>query len=296
MKRFSLNNREYYCRGRFVKICGLYNAWYEDVEDPETLVASLKNAKENVHIFTFFQRVPHIAPKFGYHVEPYSVAVIKLSTYEEWWKNAVSQKVRQAVNKSQKKGVEVRVTNFDDDFISGIGEIYNETPVRQGRPFPHYQDSFEKVKSENGTFLDKSIFLGAYHENELVGFAKIVFENEFADVLQFLSKIAHRDKIINNALLAKIIEVCAERGVGYLAYGDLGAGGLDDFKRNNGFSRMDLPRYYIPLNWVGKLAMGLNLHRGLSAILPERLAIILKEIRRKCYGIIANKLGQTKHE
>ncbi len=289
MKHFALSGREFYCRGKLVKICGLYNAWYEDVEDPEKLADALKASKEKPHIFTFFQRVPHTSPTFNYYMEPYSVAVIKLSTYDDWWKNAVSQKVRQAVNKSQKKGIAVRLTNFDDAFLQGISAIYNETPVRQGRRFPHYQDNLEKVKQENGTFLEKSVFLGAYYENELVGFAKIVFENEFADVLQFLSMLSHRDKIINNALLAKIIEICSERGVGYLAYGDLATGGLDDFKRNNGFSSMDLPRYYIPLNGWGKLAIGLNFHRGVSALLPERLTLTLKEIRRKCYESLAKK-------
>jgi len=45
---------------------------------------------------------------------------------------------------------------------------------------------------------------------------KVVFEDEFADVLQLLSKISHRDKSVNNALLARAVDICAARGVGYM--------------------------------------------------------------------------------
>lgn len=287
MKHFLLDGREFYCKGRSVKVCGLYAAWYEAIEDPEILIKSLKKSKESPHIFTFFQRVPHVIPKYNYHMEPYSVAVIKLTTYEGWWKNSIGKKTRQAVNKSQKNDIEVRVSDFDDKLVKGISSIYNETPVRQGKRFPHYKDSLEKIHREKVTFIDRSVFVGAYWQNELVGFAKIVFEEEFADVLQFLSKISCRDKQVNNALMAKVVELCTMRGAGYLAYGDLVSGGLDDFKRHNGFLRMDLPRYFIPLNWTGKLALRLNLHRGVFEILPQRVVPHLKGLRRQWHDLIA---------
>jgi hypothetical protein len=287
VKYFLLDGREFYCKGRFVKVCGLYSAWYEAIDDPEILIKSLKKSKESPHIFTFFQRVPHVIPKYNYHMEPYSVAVIKLTTYEDWWKNSIGKKTRQAVNKSQKNDIEVRISDFDDKLVKGISSIYNETPVRQGRRFPHYKDSLEKIHREKVTFIDRSVFLGAYWQNELVGFAKIVFEDEFADVLQFLSKISCRDKQVNNALMAKVVELCTMRGAGYLAYGDLVSGGLDDFKRHNGFLRMDLPRYFIPLNWTGKLALRLNLHRSVSEILPQRVVPHLKGLRRQWHDLIA---------
>jgi hypothetical protein len=285
MKYFSVDDREFYCTGRLVKICGLVNAWYETVEDPEALVSSLKKVKQRLHVFTFFQRVPHTVPKYNYSMELYSVAVMRLKTYDNWWQNRIGKKTRHAVKKAQKHGVVVRIIDFDDKLVEGISDIYNETPVRQGKKFPHYKDSLEKVRKENETFIDRSVFLGAYYQNELVGFAKIVFEDEFVDILQLLSKIAHRDKCITNALVSKIVEVCALRGVGYIAYGGYDANSLGDFKRHNDFIRMDLPRYLIPLTWAGSIALRMNLHNSPLDLLPNQMVLLLKSLRRRFYEL-----------
>ncbi len=284
MKYFEAAGREFYCSGNFVKVCGLVNAWYEPLDDPESIIASLGG--RSVDIFTFFQRVPHTEPKFKYHLDNYEVAVIQLTSYDYWWRQCIRKTARQSVKGAATRGVTVHVVDFDDQYIQGIHQIYNETPIRQGKKFPHYGDSIEKVRRENGTFREKSLYLGAYHEKELVGFMKIVIEDEFADVLQLLSKLAHRDKFSNNALIAKAIEVCAARGIPYLVYGDLRDGGLDDFKRHNGFSRMVLPRYYVPLTWLGKVALKMKLHERLSQRLPSPVASALKGLRKRWYSLL----------
>ena len=283
MDLFSVGGRTFYCSGRLVRVCGLYSSWYEPVDDPKSISDSLKKVKPKLHIFTFFQRPPNVEPKYNYYMEPYSVSIVKINSYDDWWNNSIRKKTRQAVKTAQKKGVEVRIADFDDEFVKGISKIYNETPVRAGKSFPHYNDSIEKVREENGTFADRSVFLGAYYQNELIGFTKVVFEEEFADILQHLAKISHRGKNATNTLLAKAIEVCAERGCGYLAYGDWDDTGLGDYKRRNGFSRMDLPRYYIPLNWTGAIALKLGLHKPFSKLLPASFLPFLRDLRRRWY-------------
>lgn len=283
---FISGGKRFYCLGKFIKVCGLADAWYEDVHDPLSIVSSLKKGTHGAHLFTFFQRPPHTDQLFSYYIEPYPVSVIKITSYEDWWTISIQKNTRQAVKKAQKKGVEIRVENFDDNFIRGISQIYNETPIRMGKRFPHYNDSLEKVREENGTFSDRSIFLGAYYNTELIGFTKIVFERDFADILQHLSKMAHRDLYPSNALLAKAIEVCAERHVGYLAYGEWDSSGLGDFKRHNGFSEMVLPKYYLPINWVGSIALKLKLHRRLSSWLPKNIIPFLKKARLKWHQIM----------
>ncbi len=287
MKYFDVAGREFYRSGKFVRICGLLNAWYETVGDPESIIASLNG--RNADIFTFFQRVPHTEPKFKYHMDKYEVAVIKLSSYDYWWRECIRKTTRQSVKGAATRGVTVQVVDFDDQFIQGIHRIYNETPIRQGKKFPHFGDSIEKVRKENGTFREKSLYLGAYYKMELVGFMKVVIEDEFADVLQLLSKMAHRDKFANNALLAKAIEVCSARSVPYLVYGDLREGGLDDFKRRNGFTKMLLPRYYVPLTWLGKVALKAKLHESLSQKMPLPVASALKNLRRRWYSILTER-------
>jgi hypothetical protein len=281
MKTFTADNREFYVGGKLIKVCGLVNAWYESIENPESLVISLKQDKTKKHIFTFFQRPPHTEPKFNYYTEPYSIAVIKLTSYDNWWNHGIGKYPRQAVKRSQRHGVEIRKVEFDDDFVNGISGIFNDSPIRLGKKFRHYNKSIEEVRKEVGTFIDRSIFLGAYWRGELVGYAKIVIEDEFADLLNLIIKLSHREKCITNGLLAKVVEVCCDRRIGYIAYGDFDSSTLGDFKRHNGFSRMDVPRYFVPLNFTGAVALRLGLHRPFAKWLPDWMLPPLKEFRKK---------------
>jgi hypothetical protein len=279
MKVFTMQGREFYSRGRIWRICGLVNAWYEDVEDPPRLVRSLKQNRPSAEIFTFFQRVPHVIPAYNFPMDRYQVSVIELSNYEQWWNSGIGKKTRQAIKKSRKTGVEVRQAVFDDDLVRGIGEICNETPVRQGKRFPHYGDDLPTVRRKHETFIERSEFLGAYYQGKLIGFIKLVFEKEFTDILQLLTRIAYQENNPANALLDQAVRLCCERQVKYLAYGDWNATGLGDFKRHNGFTCMDLPRYYLPVNAWGAIAIKLNLHLGLKSILPPPLVGAFKTMR-----------------
>jgi hypothetical protein len=280
-KYFIVDNREFFSTGMLIKICGLVNGWYENVEEPEKLIEIIKNSQKRNHIFTFYQRVPNTLPRYKYYMDLYPVSVIKVSSYENWFKNCIGRKTRQAIKTSEKKGIKIKVVAFDEKYIKGISDIYNETPIRAGKKFPHYRDSIDKVKTENATFFDRSVYLGAYYGDELVGFSRIIIEDEFIDIVQLLSKTAHRDKCINNALLSKIVEICSKSKVNYIAYGDYDSSSLGNFKRHNGFIRMDLPRYYIPLNSVGIIAIKLKLHRRVSDWLPEKTKKFFRDLRKR---------------
>ena len=87
-----------------------------------------------------------------------------------------------------------------------------------------------------------------------------------------------------NALIAKAVEVCQDKGVEYLVYSKFTFGNkktsqLTEFKRRNGFEQMDFVRYYVPLTLKGKLAVKLKLHRGLLGILPSGLIDFLWRVR-----------------
>ena len=281
--KFEAAGSELVSDGRLIRICQLAAPWYETIDDPEALIQALKRERPRPDLFTFFQRVPRVDPEYGYFKEPYSVAVLRLRSYDEWWTGSIKKKTRRSIKNALAKGVAVHEVEFDDDLVSGIHEIYNETPIRQGKKFPHYGDSRERARSENITYVERSQFLTATCQDEVVGFAKIVFEDEFADILQLLSKIAHRDKNVNSALVAKIVEVCAERGVSYVAYGDWDSGTLTDFKRRCGFTKMDLPRYYIPITMWGSMMLKVGLHRPLRKIVSPRIQGLAKQMRSRWY-------------
>jgi hypothetical protein len=212
------------------------------------------------------------------------IAVLSIKDFKYWWEKQIDSKNRNVIRKAEKKGVVVRPAEFTDDFVRGIVDIYNETPVRQGKPFWHYGKDFDTIKAANGTNLERSDFLGAYFDGELIGFAKLVYGPRSARAEQILSKIEHRDKSPTNALIAKAVEVCYGKGVPYLLYGHWSSGTLTDFKQNNGFKEMSIPRYYVPLNGKGRLALKCNLHKEVRGLVPDRVTTWVRGMRRRWYA------------
>ncbi|MBN1550259.1 hypothetical protein JW979_02270 [bacterium] len=266
--------------GELLKTARPKEEWCEDVKDPEVILFHLKKAQANADIFTFWQKLPETSPKFNFRHDWYSLATLPLSTYDFWWKKQIDSKTRNVVRKSEKKGIVVRSVDFDDTFVKGITEIFNETSVRQGYQFAHYGKTFETVKSELSKDLHKKFFLGAYYGDELVGFSILFDAGTFAVTNHFLCKIAYRDMATANGLMAKVVETCINRGKPFLVYGNWHERSLGDFARHNGFEKMDLPKYYVPLTLKGKIVLNLGLHKGLVAVLPKRLKLFLVELRR----------------
>jgi hypothetical protein len=109
-----------------------------------------------------------------------------------------------------------------------------------------------------------------------------------ARIMQIVSLNAHYDKRPTNALLARAVESCAQRGVSHLIYGqhiynNKRDSSVTEFKKRNGFRQVLLPRYYIPLTSRGRLALTLGLHRGLKEKIPSRLRGILLSARTAIY-------------
>lgn len=285
MKVVDLGAFEIELMGRLLRTAQIRREWDVDVDDPEAIVKSIRAGGIRADLFTFMQRLPHSEPRFPYRMELDNIAAIPISTYDEWWTNQVNRRVRLKVKKSIREGIRVVKIEFTDDFVRGIMDIYNESPVRQGRTFRHYGKSFKETKEANGTYLDRADIFGAFHGEELAGFLKIVYSKGFARTMGIMGKIAHRDKAPMNALIAKAVEACVQRGVPYLTYGRYlygakGSDSLADFKRYNGFLKYDLPRYYIPLSTRGRIALALNLHKGLKAVLPRWLITPLLKLRK----------------
>jgi hypothetical protein len=107
--------------------------------------------------------------------------------------------------------------------------------------------------------------------------------------MNIVSLIQHRDKAPTNALVARAVRSCAERGISYLVYSNFAYGkkqrdSLSDFKERNGFQRIDLPRYYVPLTRLGSIAFRLGLHHRLADHVPEFLGAKLRELRSAWYN------------
>lgn len=280
-------------QGSWLKVASIHDeAWQEtELEDPELYVKQLRErVPDGLHadIFTFTQKLPATVPKYSYSMEPDSIAAIPLTTFKDWWEK-LPQESRKNVRKSQKRGVVVRVKEFDGDLIRGIVEVNNDSPLRQGRRFPHYGKSFDQVKRDHSSFLDRSDFICAYVGNELIGFLKVVYRGEIASILQLLAKGSHYDRKPANAMMAKAVELCEAKGKSYLTYGYFNYGNKRDssiveFKVRNGFREILVPRFFVPLTNWGALGLKLSFHRGLLGILPHRLIALGLGVRTRWYN------------
>lgn len=288
MENMKINSKELAITGMFLKTARLKEEWYEDLEEPVSFIKDLKKSKVKADIFTFWQRLPDIYPKYDYYMELDSIAVLKITDYKYWFEKQIDTKTRNMIRKAGKKNVEIKISKFSDDFTRGVAEIFNESPVRQGKPFWHYGMDAKGVKQFFSSAIYREDIVGAYLNDELIGFITMAYTKNCAMLTQIISKIAHRDKAPNNALIAKAVEICESKKIPYLCYAYWPKGTLADFKRNNAFEPMQLPRYYVPLTVKGAVALKLKIHHGIKGILPESIVDRLRNLRNKWYSSKTN--------
>ena len=99
-----------------------------------------------------------------------------------------------------------------------------------------------------------------------------------------VAMVKYRDKAPTNALIAQSVRVCAERRIRYLAYQNFPhrkqvSDTLTNFKEVNGFQRMELPRYYVPLTALGSLVLRLGLLHSIVDHLPVPVVNKLRKFR-----------------
>ena len=144
------------------------------------------------------------------------------------------------------------------------------------------------MKRENSTYAERNTFLGAYYQDKLIGFIRMTYADRAANIVQILNMIKHYDKRPANALIAKAVEICAQKGISYLMYYNYiyndPKSSLTEFKRRNGFEQVLLPRYYIPLTPKGRIALSLGLHRSLAKQIPQCLVARLLKLRSLWYA------------
>jgi hypothetical protein len=270
--------------GNLFKIARLRHEWCDFLEDPPAAIQRMQCSPRLADLFTFVQDIcddPRLLP---FYKESASLAVLRVTTYQKWWDD-MGFKARNKVRKGQKSGVNLRAIQLDDDFAKGVEGIYNETPVKQGRRFYHYGKRANEIKDELSSFLDRCLLIGAYYENELVGFMKLFRGKNVLRTIHIIAKLAHRDKCVMDALIAKAVELCDHDKVEYLQYGSWSEGGVGDFRAKHGFQRVEVPRYFVPLTARGKLMLKFKLHRPIRDLLPQSLVRPLIDLRSRLNSI-----------
>jgi hypothetical protein len=253
----------------FFKVASDTREYARDVIPTDEFIVKL--GERGVDIFTFIERrwcnTVSNPPHFWLGTED-NIALLQVTTFDEWWKN-IGKKTRNMVRKTEKSGVKTEVVEPSEELAEGIWKIYNETPIRQERAFPHYGVSAQTV-TRSVSSAQNCTFIGAFFQDELAGFIQLVHGDKIAIMSQILSLQKHSDKAVNNALIAKAVEVCVAKQFEWLMYGRMGNHpSLDKFKQNNGFSTFPVTRYYVPITKKGRIAAKLGLHREIKDVLPQ---------------------------
>lgn len=271
--------------GKWPRVARLQSEFHEYIDDADASLSRLKDSGIKADVFTFVPAISDKDKKYNHLFEWEKIAVLSISTYDNWWKKQVNDKTRNMCRRAGKKGVTIQIAEFNDELAKGIHTIYNESPIIQGKPSKHYGKDFDTLKKAHATFLEKSIFISATFEGAVIGFIKMILHpnGKSASIMQVISLVAHRDKSPTNALLAKAIEICAERGIQFLQYGIWSRRTLGDFKKHHGFELFEIPRYFVPLNLRGKIALGLSLHRRFIEFIPGNFQDTFADLRAKWY-------------
>lgn len=276
--------------GKLVRVARLDAEGFDFFDDPESALEIIRKAREGADLFTFTQKLSDTSPKYSYPTEWDNLAALRVTSFDDWMTKQIDFKARNKARKAAKNGVVVKEVPFDDELIRGISGIYNESPIRQGRRFWHYRKDLDTLRRMKATFSDRSIFIGAFFEGSMIGFIKLVpsEDRSQAGLMHIASMFLHRDKAPTNALIAQAVRSCADRKIPYLWYANFSyrkkqQDSLADFKRHNGFQKVDVPRYYVPLTLRGRIAYQLGLHHEIADSIPEPLAATFRKIRRFWY-------------
>jgi hypothetical protein len=282
-----VENQTFLLSGKLLKTASLSrdkDEWQQDVGNPDGVIQALKSCEARVDLFKFWQRIPESEAKHQYYKEWREIAAIPVTTFKHWWEKQVSPSVRNKIRKAQKLGVTVREVEFDDEFLQGVMEIYSQSPVRRGKAFWHYGRSAESVKEGLCADLDQAILIGAYHGDNLLGFIKLLLADRYAMIVLILDKMAERNKAPMNTMIAKAVEICADRQIPYITYTVWRRGDQGQFQKSNGFEKIRVPEYFVPLTLLGRLALAVGLHKGPKGALPEQAIVGLLELRRRWYS------------
>lgn len=286
----SVDGKNLIVQGKRLKTAIVHDEeWLEtEVQDPALCVRSLKSGSKQgfrADIFSFAQKLPNLKPRYDYHVEWDSVAALRTNSFKDWWEG-LPQESRKNVRRAEKRGVVLRVKKLDESLLRDLLTLNDDSPIRQGKVFTHYGKTIDQIRKDQRDFLDRSDYVCAYLGEELIGVVKLVYRGDIASILTFLPKASHNDKRPANAMIAKVVELCEQKGIALLTYGMFNYGNkkhtpLREFKIRNGFEEMLAPRFFVPLTPWGAICIKAGVHRGWMGLLPHSIITSLVEMRSR---------------
>src|SRR5579864_3864105 len=105
-------------QGSFCRIARLDADGYKYLDDPASALDALSKSGRRIDLFSFIQSPSEgTQSKYKYPMEWDNLAVLSISTFDEWWNKQLGFKARNKAKQAQKKGVIIREAQFDDDLV-----------------------------------------------------------------------------------------------------------------------------------------------------------------------------------
>ena len=144
------------------------------------MLESLRKSPTRVDIFTFMQRLPDTAPKYAYPMEWDNLAVLGISTFEDWWTNNLDS--RHGIRRNKPRRKESSSARFPLTRLSRKESWKSTTKARsaKGDDSRITAKASIEIRQMSGTFLDTSIFIGAFLDEKLIGFIKLTSDDRNA--------------------------------------------------------------------------------------------------------------------
>lgn len=275
------------CRGRWLRHAEPQDeVWLEGqaAYSSDAFLRALQASPLAPDLLSFHLGGDQPAPHWPHRLQPDNLACIDVRDQQAWWEG-LPQQTRKNVRRAERRGLRVHEAPYDESFARGIQRIYDETPVRQGRPFWHHGKDLVTVMRENASYADRAWFLGAWVGDEMVGFLKAVRVGRCARIMQILALVREQDRRPTMALIAHMVEVAHRSGLDTLVYdrmvyGHKAGSSMTEFKRRMGFAAVPQRRCTVALSARGRLALALGLHRPPADRLPEPVLSRLLALRR----------------
>src|SRR5215472_15714892 len=106
--------------GKLIRTACVHDeAWKRtELRDPEVCLSEIARQHPSTDVFTFSQMPPARPAEFRYRSVRDSIAVISLTTFDDWW-TRLPQETRKNVRRAARCGVSGETKQFDEELVKG---------------------------------------------------------------------------------------------------------------------------------------------------------------------------------
>ena len=190
-------DKEIKIQGTFVRIARIDGDKYNSPTDPDAMLGSPAKAAGHGSIFSRFCRgsqKPSRSIATRWSGTTWRFCRFRLLKTGGTIKSVPTRAIERV--KRRKRASCCARCPATKSLFKGICGIYNESPVRQGKSFPHYGMTIERAREYASTYPDRSIYVAAFVGDTMIGFIKLVMDETrtTACLVHILSMIQHKDK------------------------------------------------------------------------------------------------------